>query len=669
MLHSTSFRRLLAATLLTLAAPLASALGVNSCIGTEACTGVDTSLIGNNACNGDFACKNLKPQALVENACNGLSACWDAGTGSGLTMTIGSGSCIGPSACQTQNNPNPVTVIGANSCVGQSACGGWSNFFRVADNACQGFFACISGTGVVGTSACNGARACLQHYFGFSVDNRSCVGDDACANSSGNISVDSCNGTSACKSHSGRIGVGSCNGPMVCSGGNTEIPDCAFDVVRPPFCVNPELRITITDGVTRPTPGGTVTYTIVASNDAGTNTEGAAIVVAAFPAALSGCSVTSVAAGGAGGNDPGPTATLNDSGLMLPASASVTYTAVCTISPSASGMFSTAVSIAGSSIDPVPYNDTAQDYDTLPYTVSGFATVADTGDGVLASDEVIDIGATQILVGFTGAMSDPAGDTVAGDVTDAANYLLLFAGANDLLDTASCATPMGDDVEVPLAGVRYDAGSSRATLLPLGTRALRAGVYRIDVCNTILDNGGYAIRGASRTFRVLGSNRLVQPNFDADLAGWSGTGANQWSNADAGAAATSGSANIVTGAGAGVSYDLEQCIPVADRYFTARARLRIATPTAGAPNASVVVDHFASNDCTGTALASSASTPIVGDTASIWQPTAVEGRVPLTAHSTRFRVHVLGDTADVFAIDVDDAYYGDPGKVFDEGFE
>ncbi len=662
-------RRLLVSAVLLVAAPLAAALGVNSCSGSDACTGVDTSLIGDNACNGDNACRNLKPQSLVQNACNGFSACWDAGTGSGLTMTIGPGSCVGPSACQSQNNPHPVTTIGANSCVGQSACGGWSGFFQVADNACQGLLACLASTGVVGTGACNGASACRQRSAGFSVDNRSCNGDEACLVANANIAVDSCSGYRACRGHGGRIGSRSCNGAETCSGGFEEIPDCAFNRVRPATCVNPELRVSVSDGATRARQGGQVTYTIVASNDTGGNTEVAATVSATFPPALLGCGVTSVASGGASGNDPGPTAGLADAGVVLPAASAVTYTAICTIDGAARGTLAATASIASSNLDPVPFNNTAEDVDTLAFTASGFATVADSGDGMLAAEEAIDVGATQVLVAFDGAMSDPPGDSTSGDVTDPANYILLSAGRNGVVDTAPCATPFGDDTEVLLAGVRYDAAAPHAALLPAGTLALGAGAYRLDVCPTLLDSGGYPVLAASRAFVVHGSNRLVQPNFDSDLTGWSGNGALQWSSADAGAATSSGAAGIVTDAGAGATFDLGQCVAVADRYFTARARLRIATPTTGAPAASVIVDHFASSDCSGAALESSASTEILGDTASAWQTSATEGRVPVTARSTRFRVHVRGDTAPAFAIDVDDAYYGDPGKVFDDGLE
>ena len=77
--------------------------------------------------------------------------------------------------------------------------------------------------------------------------------------------------------------------------------------------------------------GATVTYTIVASN-AGPSTPTDVTVSDNFPATLTGCSTTSVANGGATGNDPGPIlGNLADGGITLPPGADVTYTASCTV--------------------------------------------------------------------------------------------------------------------------------------------------------------------------------------------------------------------------------------------------------------------------------------------------------------------------------------------------
>ncbi len=125
-----------------------------------------------------------------------------------------------------------------------------------------------------------------------------------------------------------------------------------------------DLAITKTDGVTTATPGGSVTYTIVASN-AGPSTATSATVADTFPASLT-CSWTSVAAGGATGNTPGPVAgNINNTGLNLPAGSSVTYTASCTISPSATGSLANTATVSSAVTDPNPANNSATDTDTL----------------------------------------------------------------------------------------------------------------------------------------------------------------------------------------------------------------------------------------------------------------------------------------------------------------
>src|SRR5206468_6136669 len=94
-----------------------------------------------------------------------------------------------------------------------------------------------------------------------------------------------------------------------------------------------DLAITKTDGVTTATPGGSVTYTITASNAGPSNATGAT-VADTFPASLT-CTWTCAGAGGG-------TCTASGSGninntVNLPAGGSVTYTASCSVSGAATG--------------------------------------------------------------------------------------------------------------------------------------------------------------------------------------------------------------------------------------------------------------------------------------------------------------------------------------------
>ena len=124
-----------------------------------------------------------------------------------------------------------------------------------------------------------------------------------------------------------------------------------------------DLEITKTDGVTSAVPGlTTLTYTIVASNN-GPSDDPSVTVTDTFPVDLT-CTYTSVAAGGATGNTAAGAGDLAET-LSMPAGSSVTYTAICTIDPAATGTLSNTATISGSVTDSVPGNNSATDSDTV----------------------------------------------------------------------------------------------------------------------------------------------------------------------------------------------------------------------------------------------------------------------------------------------------------------
>jgi uncharacterized repeat protein (TIGR01451 family) len=141
-----------------------------------------------------------------------------------------------------------------------------------------------------------------------------------------------------------------------------------------------DLAITKTDGVTTATPGGSVTYTITASNAGPSNASGAT-VADTFPAALT-CTWTCVGSGGGTCTAAG-TGNISDPVNLL-AGGNVTYTASCAISPSATGSLSNTATISAPAgvTDPSPANNSATDVDTLSAppgsAVSGTKTVSGT---------------------------------------------------------------------------------------------------------------------------------------------------------------------------------------------------------------------------------------------------------------------------------------------------
>ncbi|WP_346288678.1 IPTL-CTERM sorting domain-containing protein [Zoogloea sp.] len=144
-----------------------------------------------------------------------------------------------------------------------------------------------------------------------------------------------------------------------------------------------DLSITKTDGVTTAAPGGSVTYTITASNAGPSNAPGST-VVDTFPAILTG-TWTCVGAGGGTCTAAG-SGSINDT-VNLPAGGSVTYTVSATISAGATGTLSNTatVSAAGGVTDPNPGNNAATDSDALVARTALLSNIPTRQGGVTAS--------------------------------------------------------------------------------------------------------------------------------------------------------------------------------------------------------------------------------------------------------------------------------------------
>ena len=121
-----------------------------------------------------------------------------------------------------------------------------------------------------------------------------------------------------------------------------------------------DLSITKTNGASTSTPGGSTTYTIVASNAGPSNMTGT--VADTFPASLT-CTWTCVGAGGGTCTAAG-SGNINDP-VNLPSGGSATYTASCSISAAATGTLSNTATVSSADTDPNPANNAATDSDTL----------------------------------------------------------------------------------------------------------------------------------------------------------------------------------------------------------------------------------------------------------------------------------------------------------------
>jgi len=237
------------------------------------------------------------------------------------------------------------------------------------------------------------------------------------------------------------------------------------------------LGITVTDGVATATPGGTVTYTIVASNAGPSNAPGS-LVADTFPAMLTGVTWTCVGAGGATCAAAG-SGNINDT-ANLPAGGSVTYTATGTVSASATGTLTNTATVtaAGGITDPTPGNNSATDTDALSPTANLGITKTDGVSALTPGGSV-----TYTIVASNAGPSNAPGSTVADTLPatlTGATWTCVGAGGGTC--TAAGSGNINDTVNLPSgASVTYTVTatvniSATGTLSNTATVATGGGV-------------------------------------------------------------------------------------------------------------------------------------------------------------------------------------------------
>ncbi|AVO33970.1 DUF11 domain-containing protein [Ottowia oryzae] len=235
-----------------------------------------------------------------------------------------------------------------------------------------------------------------------------------------------------------------------------------------------DLAITKTDGVTTATAGGSLTYTISASN-AGPDSVTGATVTDTLPAALSGATWTCVGAGGG-------TCAASGSGNLsqavnLPVGGSVTFTVSATVSVAATGTLSNTATITAPTgvSDPNVVNNSETDTDTitqggeLAVTLTGTAGPVTIGAPVTYTLVASNTGpSTATGAGVTGAMAAQL-QGLAWTCVGSAGGVCAASGANNLIDIATL--PAGASVTYTITGTVAPTAtpgtiSSTATLTP-----------------------------------------------------------------------------------------------------------------------------------------------------------------------------------------------------------
>ncbi len=282
-----------------------------------------------------------------------------------------------------------------------------------------------------------------------------------------------------------------------------------------------DLAITKTNGVATATPGGSVTYTITASNAGPSNATGAT-VADTFPASLT-CTWTCVGAGGG-------TCTASGSGningtVNLPAGGSVTYTATCAISPAATGSLTNTATVSSTTTsDSNTADNSATDTDTLTAQADLAVTKTDGVTTATAGGSV-----TYTITASNSGPSNATGATVADTFPASLTCTWTCAGAGGGTCTASGSGNINSTVNLPSGGsVTYTASctvsaAATGTLSNTATVTAPAGVTdpapgnnsatdsdtlaaQADLSITKTDGVTTAIAGGSVTYTITASN-------------------------------------------------------------------------------------------------------------------------------------------------------------------
>ena len=275
-----------------------------------------------------------------------------------------------------------------------------------------------------------------------------------------------------------------------------------------------------------------------------------------------------------------------------------------------------------------------------PPEVTGVGTVARYSGGRAA--------VTQLFVIFDREMAASAGQ--------AGSYQLIAGGVDGVVETATCATPAGDDVELAIDAASYDGAADTAHLRVNGEVPLFFDAYALLACaadledelGDNLDGDGDGIGGDDHVapFVVNVDHLLeVNPNFDADVAGWGlstpSAGGLTWSpSTDVGQVPTSGALEM-TGDSlpADGPWSATQCVLAAplEPSFHLRAAVRVD----GVVDASANAQLFASGDCTGTPLQTLTTATVASGDGTTWIDLgASPPRRPTSAGAVSARVTV-----------------------------
>jgi len=184
-----------------------------------------------------------------------------------------------------------------------------------------------------------------------------------------------------------------------------------------------DLSITKTDNSTSATPGGTITYTIVVSNSAGSATATNAVVTDTFPPSITGVTYSASGSTNTGGFSSG-SGNINQT-VTIPAGGSITYVVTGTVNPNAAGAIENTATVTPPAdvTDTNLTNNAATDIDTVT-TVDIGVTKSDTPDPVSAGQNIT----YTITLTNTGTGPAAPGTVTLTDIVPANTTFVSFVG-------------------------------------------------------------------------------------------------------------------------------------------------------------------------------------------------------------------------------------------------
>ena len=422
-----------------------------------------------------------------------------------------------------------------------------------------------------------------------------------------------------------------------------------------------DLAVSLTDSED-PLPGGeNLLYTVEVQN-LGPSTATDVVVTGGLPSGT-----TLVATSGCGEDPDGaPTCSLGALGVGETAR----YTVEVSIDPMPPASIEWIVSATSNQADSNAVNDSANETTQLDATPPRIAFVSTTAGPLTDCATVTEGGIRQLTVTFSEDLNG---------VTDPESWLLVRPGVDSIFQTTDCTGPYGDDVEITLAGITYDASTDVAILDP---GKLSAGLYRLfacadpltDLAGNLVDGNGDGTGGDDflRFFRTDPYNRFHNGHFDCGLEDWALVSTNPleitYSTDDAEDSFHSGSA-AVENLTASSAFGIGQCLQLApgiEHFLSASLRLE-ATESL---RIRLGCEQFDAADCGGSSLG--IPTPEffdLNDTSDLWPTVQGSFTTPDDAVSALCSIDLFTVDGNAFDARIDRAELRAKALIFADGFE